>query len=429
MKVLEFVRHSALLSLLAIAAIVVALQVPIHMIVGLVDERRATRDEAVTSVTQGWGAPQTLIAPILAVPYAERGAIRHAYFLPETLRIDGDIDTQRRSRGIFSARLYSAALRISGTFSPPDFSSWTVDPADIQWSKAALLVGLSDPKALRSPVKTTWDGRPLDFASGIPGGEPFKTGIHAPVAVPNQSAPHEFSIEIGLGGVDSLQFVPMGSSTIVSLKSSWPDPSFIGTQLPAAREVTPRGFAASWQILSLTRNFPNRWLQGAVPDGALAESAFGVNFMAAVDTYKMAERSIKYQMLFFVLTFTVFYAFEFFTGLRLHVVQYLLVGAALCLFYLLLLSLSEHASFPWAYLAAAVGVVALIGGYSWAVLRTGGRAGIVAAMLAGLYAFLYTLLQLSDYALLGGSIALFIILGLVMFATRRFDWYRLAPQG
>jgi inner membrane protein len=420
MKVLEFIRHSTLLSVLAIGAIVLALQFPIGMIVGLVDERRDTRDEAVASVTQSLGTAQTIIAAVLAVPYTHQGRVETAYFLPDSIRLDADVHTQLRSRGIFSVRLYSAALKVSGTFAHPDFASWSVQ--DIHWAKASLLVGITDPRAIRSPVDLAWNGRPLEFATGTGGDELITSGIHAPLPSLKEPGTHEFSFELGLGGVDNVQFVPMGSSTTINVKSKWPDPSFTGKQLPTNREVSPYGFKASWQVLALTRSFPTQWRKGEVRTEALTESAFGVDFMSAVDTYKMNERSTKYQVLFFVLTFAVFYAFEFFCALRLHFMQYLLVGSALCLFYLLLLSLSEHTTFPLAYLAAAAGVVAMIGGYSWAILHAGRRALVVGGMLAGLYGFLYTLLQLSDYALLGGSIALFVILAGIMYATRRLNW-------
>jgi inner membrane protein len=375
-------------------------------------------------VTQSWGSAQTLAGPFLAVPYTPHDdkaneRLKTAFFLPETLTIEGDVDTQVRTRGIFDVRLYTSKLRCSGRFAHPDFTGVA---ADVQWSRARLVVGRTEPRALRTTVKLAWDGRSIDFSTGAPANELSPSGIQAPLPLSPAGGAYDFSFELEFCGADHLQFIPVGTETNVSLKSKWPDPSFVGTYLPAAREVTGKGFSAAWKVLALGRNFPGRWIQGEAYSSQWCESKFGISFLSSVDTYQMTERTTKYQLLFFGLTFVTFYAFELLCGIRLHFMQYLLVGAALCMFYLLLLSLSEHVGFQSAYAVAALGVVGMITSYCWAILGTGMRAGIVGGMLGGLYGFLYALLQLQDYALLAGSTALFSVLGLLMFVTRRYDW-------
>jgi inner membrane protein len=211
--------------------------------------------------------------------------------------------------------------------------------------------------------------------------------------------------------------------TRVGMTSAWPDPSFIGAYLPTSREVGPKGFTARWQIPHLGRNFPQQWIESEVDAKALGTATFGVSLLSPVDAYHTIHRAVKYQLLFLFLTFVAFYLFELFSSLRIHPVQYLLVGSALCLFYLLLLSLSEHVGFARAYTIASAAVVALIAGYVRAAFGNA-RAVPIAVMLIVLYAFLFVLLHVQDYALLVGSLGLFLVLALLMYATRKVDWYQ-----
>ena len=219
---------------------------------------------------------------------------------------------------------------------------------------------------------------------------------------------------------------PLGKDSLLKVTAPWPDPSFQGKWLPTSRKIDAGGFSAQWQIPYLGRNFPQQTREFSSTDENISNSLVGVDLITPVDSYRMTERSIKYETLFLVLTFAVIWLMEVLAKLRVHVVQYLFIGAGLCLFYLLELSLSEHLGFYWAYVVATLAIVSVVSAYSYFVLQTGKRATIIGVMLTGLYAYLFTLLQEQNYSLLIGSISLFVMLSAVMFITRNIDWYKLA---
>jgi inner membrane protein len=432
----EWLRESVVLRFLFVAFLILMLQIPVSMISATVRERQMTRDSAIAEVTRTWGTYQTVVGPILRVPWVERwkdekGVTREtmhaAYFLPETLSFEGDVATEVRRRGIFDVPLYISKLTIRGKFRKPDLSAWQVNPKDILWKSATLSLGITDPKAVRELVTLDWAGKSYAFGPGVGDAEVFPAGIH--LVLPNlDAAGAEFSIPIVFGGSSSLYFAPLGVETEVKLKSSWPDPSFAGAYLPTSRTVNAQGFEAYWKVLHLGRNFPQQWKDGQYKDDQVSTSAFGVSLLSPVDSYHMTHRAEKYQLLFLLLTFMAFTLFEIFHRLRIHPLQYLLVGFALCLFYLLLLSLSEHIGFERAYAVAAFAIVAITAGYCRAILRTGRQAGVIAALLAGLYVFLFVLLNIQDYALLVGSLGLAAALSGFMYLTRKVDWYNVGKS-
>jgi inner membrane protein len=231
-----------------------------------------------------------------------------------------------------------------------------------------------------------------------------------------------FSFTLSLNGSLGTFFAPLGRGTKVTLTSNWSDPSFQGNWLPTERDVRADGFVARWSIASLGRNYPQRSNSPSPGLEEMEKSKFGVNLLIPVDVYRMSERSVKYEALFLLLTFLALWMFEVLSNRRVHSLQYLLVGAAMCLFYLLLLSVSEHVGFLRAYLLASLSVVALITAYSAAVLHGARRALVVGGVVAALYFYLYILLNNEDYALLIGSVGLFAVLATVMYLTRKIDW-------
>ena len=237
-----------------------------------------------------------------------------------------------------------------------------------------------------------------------------------------------FSFEIALNGGGYLGFLPLGGETSVRVRSSWKSPSFIGSFLPATRELSAAGFDASWKILSLARIYPQRWHAGELDAGTLLRSAFGVNLMTTVDSYMKVTRAAKYGILFLLLPFLTLFLFEVFAARRIHPLQYLFIGFSECVFYLLLLSLSEHISFWPAYIAASAASTGLITAYTCAVMKSWKRGIAILPVLATAYLFLALVLQSEDYALLVGSLGLFIILAAVMMLTRGIDWYRIGRK-
>jgi inner membrane protein len=438
---IDAIRRSQLLRVLLIAFLVLLLQIPIAMIDGLIGARRATRAEAVAEVTGAWGEAQTIMGPALAVPYVKRwveerqgqsvarSAEHHAIFLPETLRIEGRLDAEVRYRGIFEVPVYRMTATLQGRFAAPSLKERGIAPEDCRWDRAQIWVRIADARAIQNQAALTWDGREIGFLPGT-GDSGGGAGIHAPLDGAAARAGGAFSIPLTLDGSSAVTVAPFGRETTVRLGSNWPDPKFRGNWLPARREVTRAGFEADWSIPSLGRNYPQSWTTGApVQEEALQTSTFGFDLLTPVDPYRMAERSTKYESLFLLLTFLSLWLFEVLARRRIHSLQYLLVGAAMCVFYLLELSLAEHLGFGVAYLLASGAVVGLITCYCAAVLQGTGRAAIVGLIVAGLYGFLYVLLRNQDYALLVGSVGLFLVLAVVMGLTRRIDWTRVAPFG
>lgn len=434
---IDSLKRSQLLRVLLIGFLVLLLQIPIAMIYGLIGARRSTRDEAVEEVTRTWGGKQAILGPALAVPYVkrwveeakgqslERAAEEHAVFLPESLRIEGRLETEIRYRGIFKVPVYKMTATLQGRFAPPALRERGIPPEDVRWERAQVWVGIADARAIQNQAALAWEGRETGFLPGTGEFGGGASGIHAPIDGAAARAGGTFTIPLTLNGSSEVAVAPFGRETTVRLTSNWPDPKFQGNWLPARREVTASGFEAEWSIPSLGRNYPQSWTSAAPVDSdTLQGSTFGFDLLTPVDPYRMAERSAKYESLFLLFTFLSLWLFEVLAGRRIHSLQYLLVGAAMCVFYLLELSLAEHLGFGVAYLLASAAVVGLITHYCAAVLQGAGRAAIVGLIVAGLYGFLYILLRNQDYALLVGSVGLFLVLALVMTLTRKIDWNR-----
>jgi inner membrane protein len=309
----------------------------------------------------------------------------------------------------------------------PDFGSLKIDSKDVQWKDAFVTVAVSDLRGTRQGLVLDWGGsqRPLLPGSQVPG---YTTGATAPLnlTTPIGSAV-EFSIPLDVNGSGGIYFAPFGVRNHGVLKSNWASPSFRGAFLPSERSVRADGFDAAWQISYYGRDYPQSWTSRSGNDRfntrSVSDSLYGTQFLSELDSYRFVERAIKYGILFLVLVFTTFFLFEVTARQKIHPFQYLMVGAALCLFYLLLLSISEFIGFGYAYLIAAVASTLLITWYCKFFLGGGMRTLMIGAGLGGVYTFLYITLRQQDYALLMGAIALFIVLALVMYVTRKVDWY------
>ena len=419
-------RRSIGLKLASMALVAFTLVVPLLIIADYVGEREDARDEASADITQSWSDRQTLAGPFIIVPFTDtrsiredgaQSGVRYAWFLPDNLNISGSISPEIRYRSIYEVAVYTTSLEITGVFGPPDFSGWNVEPEDILWDEARMIYGVSDMRGIRQSVSLQWGDQATSFSSGI-SDEPatvIPTGISVPVAAEQG---REFSFALELDGSHTLQFVPVGKETSVNVSSSWPDPSFDGAFLPDARQITEEGFEATWHVLDLNRPYGQRWRDSSVD---LFGSAFGVSLAVPVDHYLKTRRAARYAILVIVLTLLSFFLIELRSRKHAHPFQYILIGLALCLFYLLLLSLSEHMFFDLAYLLAGVATIALIALYIRAVFKSAKLGQLTAVVLTGLYGFVFLLLQLQDSALLVGSIGLFVLLALTMYLTRNFS--------
>jgi inner membrane protein len=434
-------RTSAIARLIVMGGLAVFLLVPLIWVWTIVAERAARRNEAVRDVSATWGGPQTIAGPVLTVPYTtvwtdasgrqQRGTGR-AHFLPRQLRVDGTLDARTRTRGIFHVIVYHGTLKMDGRFARPDMSWIRPAPDSIDWQGATVSVGVSDPKGLSERVALRFAGQETPFTGGVADVGLFASGIHARLgsssAQLQEAAELPFALALAVNGTREIRFLGNADETTVDLTAGWPHPGFGGSPLPEHRR-TEGGFSARWHAPDFGRPYAARWASGDVSrDHLLAaaqESAFGVSLVQPVDIYHQAERAVKYAVLFIVLTFLVFFVWEIFSTALLHPMQYAFVGFGLFMFYLLLVSLSEHAGFDTAYLTSSIVTTALIAGYARAVLGGRARGASVLVALAALYGFLYLLLRLEDYALLAGSVGLFVVLAVVMFLTRRMDWYAL----
>ena len=422
-------HHPVVAKLTGILALAVILTLALRLVTGLLEERAARRDAAVAEITGTWGRSQQLTGPFLIVPYRDQAAsspARAAVILPESLLIDGQLDPVERHRGIYETVVYTTHLKLSGRFAPPDPASLGLPADRLAWDRAWLALGVDDLRGARSALSIRWNGQPLPLEPGARH-DLLPAGVHA--ALPPLAAgaePAEFSLELDLNGSGRLAFTPVGDRTEVRLRSPWTDPGFTGALLPTRRELGASGFEAAWQTSYYGREYPRQWTSDLASPGrdALARSAFGVELVDVVDAYRTVERATKYGLLFFVLIFAAFFLFEVLAALRLHVFHYILVGAALVLFYLALLSLSEFLSFGLSYLAAAGASTLLISLYSVSILQGGARSLVIAGALGGVYGFLFFVLRMQDYSLLAGTAALFAVLALVMYLTRKIDWHR-----
>jgi len=441
-------RNSTMLKLLGVGGLILLLLVPLLMIEGVLNDRLARRNEAVADITSSWGREQNIIGPVLVVPYLHHGTVvrsvtlpdgrvetreveettmAFAYFLPDTLEVTGDLQTQMLHRGIYDAAVFRGQINIPGKFPVPDMASLKIDPADVLWKDAAVTLAVSDLRGTREGLTLDWDGKKIQLQPGsqLPG---YTTGVTAQLGGDQSiSAPGTFSIALDLNGSSGIFFAPFGIQNVVTLKSNWPDPGFRGAFLPADRTVRPDGFEAKWKVSYYGRDYPQKWTSRSGNERfttmAVGNSLFGTQFLRVLDAYRYVERSIKYGVLFFVLVFTTFFLFEITARQKIHPLQYLMVGAALCLFYLALLSASEFIGFSLAYLIAAVAATGLVTWYCSHFLGGGVRTLMIGGGLLGVYTFLYITLRQQDYALLMGTVALFILLAIVMYVTRKVDWY------
>lgn len=424
---------------LAIGAIALLMLIPLGLVEEMVGERNGLYQGVLSEIAASWGQPQTLTGPLLVVPFIERQehqetvndaqgkpqtvtkveeVRQHALLLPETLGLQVSIDDQFRYRGIYQALVYTAGIQVEARFPRLDLSGLSDQLVRVEWARAYLAYGLSDTSAIRAVEPLKWQGQDHAMAPGSRLTGLLKQGFHVPLPdlVPDVPEP-AMTLKLTLGGSGSLHFAPLGQTSQARIQSRWPHPSFQGGVLPAQQEISEQGFTATWSIPHLARNYPQAWVLEREPQN-LAELTGGVSLFEPVFLYSRVTRAVKYGLLFVGLTFLTFVTFELTVAARLHYVQYALVGLALAMFFLTLLSLAEHIPFLMAYGAASAVVVIMITLYTGAALGRWGQAGIVGLLLVSLYSVLYALLQMEDYALLVGTALLLVALMVLMYVTR-----------
>lgn len=440
-----FEKNAALIKGFFVGFLILILLIPTFMIEALIRERQDRAKEVVAEVSSKWGNSQQLIGPILRIPYYQINKIEkvnasnnkeveltkkleYAYYLPEKLKITGNITPELRSRGIFDVTVYRSKINFEGKFEDFGAEKLNILPENMLWNEAKVLLTLSDFRGIEEEVILDWDGKKSAFNPGIQlditskeNASGYISGIYTAVPLDiNDKKSHNFKFSINLKGSESINFVPVGKTTEVVMSSNWPNPSFVGSFLPDNRSIDNKGFKASWKVLHLNRDFPQQWVSFAPQ--ALQSSSFGVNLISPNDNYQKSSRSVKYAILIIALTFLAFFFTEIVNQVKMHPFNYILVGLALVIFYTLLISISEYTQFNWAYIVATIMTLALIFWYSKSIFQNKKPATVITSVMLVLYTFIFVIIQLEDTALLIGSIGLFIILAVTMYISRKIDW-------
>lgn len=419
---------------LGIGVLALLMTIPLLQVSGLVRERQQLRKHAIAQIAQGWGGEQVLGGPVLVVPTLlqvsagdNQAAQLHAgseSLLADSMTVDVAMAVQTRNYGIYSAPVFVAMVKLRACFNAQDLAQFQHDSAAAwQAGKAELRLPVGDLRGLREVTDLRINGKPARFDSST-----SRLGPWPDVVVPIDLAalagqPIQVQIGLKLAGTEALQLLPLARSTEVTMHAPWRDPSFVGAALPSEHSIDANGFGARWHLLDLNRSYGQQWTDADDMRAALQASTFGVQLYQPVDVYQRNVRAGKYGLLFIAMTFVTFFLFEVLKRLRVHPLQYLLVGAALATFYVVLLALSEQIGFDLAYALAAAALALIVGGYATAVLRARRAGLLLGGVLALIYALLYGLIAADEYALLIGALVLLAMVALLMYLTRGVDWY------
>ncbi len=424
------INRSVSAKLATIAFLVLLLLIPGEMIQSLIREREYMNQSASEEVRSLWANEQTINGPILSIPliyeYQDKLGNRKRYtrywhMLPDRLKVNGEVNPQSLRRGIYEIVVYESSLQVEGGFTvKPDPAD--KDLSEIQWEKAIITLGISDLRGVKDELQLSINGKSYPCEPGTMIPDFIPSGVTIPYPIAENTDLLDFNFNLALQGSKNLSFTPIGNTTEVKLRSSWTSPSFNGNFLPDSRELSNDGFVANWKVLQLNRNFPSTWI-GDKHHHSVHETAFGLDLILPLDDYQKSMRSAKYAAMTIALTFLIFFLIEILNKNRIHPFQYTLVGLALCLFYILLISISEHASFNVAYGLSTVAITAMVTLYSKSIFKRTKTSVFLSLILLAVYGFVYVTLQMTDFALLLGSTGLTLTLAATMYYTRNINWY------
>jgi len=429
----DWLKESATFKLIFIGVLALLLLIPSAFIQNLVTERASRQDEMAKEVSDSWSASQIIKGPVLVIPYrkginitdtAKQAPVENLYILPDNLHIKAGLATQVLHRGIFDVAVYNTQVKVSGNFAKLNLSSLGINTNQLLLNKARFEFSVSDLKGLKSnPVIKT--NQPILNAE--PSFESvFGNGLQAPVdlsSVNDNEIPFDYMLD--LKGSEGLSFLQLGKTTDVQVNGNWNSPSFDGNHLPDERKIDTGGFSAGWRMMYYNRPFPQQWTgtqKTLDNDKKLANATFGVKLRLPVDQYQKTMRTSKYAIFIILLTFISLFLTEIIRKQPIHMFNYLLIGAAMVIYYTLLLSFSEQVGYNMAYLITSVSTIALISVFISSLLKNGRAALLFAFILAVFYAFIFVIIQLEDLALMVGSIALFIIIAVLMYFSRKINW-------
>ncbi|WP_414655598.1 cell envelope integrity protein CreD [Flavobacterium sp.] len=434
--------QSTTIKMIMVGMLTLVLLIPLAFVNDLIHERSERKKEVVNEVTQLWGKDVFFYGPIIKVPYKRytetsvldpntkktsiqlNSSVDYAYFFPEKFNNTSNIKKNTSlKRGIYNNVVYSADMKFDGNFDKLNFEKLDIAEKDIEWDKASLVVKTTNLKSIKSDLVIKLNDHVFNFESkdeqdNFYGTLETETFDYKTLAATSKL---DFSFSMKYNGSNSIKFIPIGKTTQISLNSDWDSPSFEGmfAANDATKTISKKGFHADWKILDINRSFSQQHVS-KIPN--LNEYSFGVKLIDTVDEYQQNDRASKYGFLVIGLTFLIFFLIQQINKINIHIFQYTMLGLALIMFYTLLIAITEHSSFSLAYLIASVSVIGMIVLYSVSILKTKKFPLFIGLALTAVYTFIYVIIQLENYALLVGSIGLFIILGLVMYFSRKIDW-------
>lgn len=415
--------QSSTAKMIMVGMLTFALLIPLFFVQDLISERSSRQKEVVTETTSKWGGGVYVYGPILKIPYKNpvSGKSNYAYFFPDELNNSVNVKMEKPlERGIFKSNVFSTKMNFTGSYARPNFQIRNIPETNVYWNQAKIIIRTTNLKSLKDEVKIKFDNFSLKFEPGNleenDSIEMLESATFDYNSIANSS---KFNFDISFNGSKQIKIVPIGKTTDCKMTSDWNSPNFNGNFSPTTREVTENGFKADWKILHFNRPFAQQYFE-SLPE--LSNYAFATDFITTVDEYQQNERASKYGFLVIGLTFLIFFLIQSISKINIHIFQYSMIGIALVMFYTLLISITEHSSFSFAYIIAAIAVVALISLYSISILKNKKFPTFIAISLSVLYSFIFVIIQLEDYALLVGSIGLFAILAAVMYFSRKIDW-------
>lgn len=443
-KFSQWLKTSITARMLMVGALTLVLLIPLTYVNILIEERAYRQQDVVQEINEKWGDDVVIYGPILKLPYKTytetstynektktyfkdtKTLVKYAYIFPETLDVDASVTSKSLHLGNFESAVFTSKMAIKGNYKQPNLESKGIENEAIIWEKATMLFKTTNLKGIKSEMAITINDKRYELETNFNDNnnnikqlDELETRFLDKTLL---SKTFSFNMNVIYDGSEQIQLIPVGKTTRFAMDSNWADPGFIGAYSPndETRSITKDGFNVDWKILSVNRAFSQLYLN-KVP--SLRQFAFGTKFVVLVDEYQKSERSAKYGFLVIGLTFLVFFLIQTMSKIHIHAFQYLMIGIALIMFYTLLVSISEHSNFLKAYLIACVSVIALITWYSKSILKSVKFSALIGIALTALYAFIYVIIQLENYALLVGSIGLFLILATVMFVSRKIDWH------
>lgn len=409
--------------MIMVGILTLVLIIPLALVQELIVERSQRQKEVITETTAKWGNSVYFYGPILKVPYKDpmSGANNYAYFFPETLNNKTEVTMVKPlERSIYKSNVFTTKMQFDGNYTNPNFASKGIPDENVYWNRAKILIRTTNLKSLKDEVKMKIGNQNLAFESVASSTndsiESLETNYFDYQSLQNEA---KFNFTISFNGSKQVKMVPIGKTTDARMTSNWNSPNFNGNFSPISRDITDKGFEANWKILHFNRPFAQSYFE-VLPE--LGKYAFAVDFITPVDEYQQSERASKYGFLVIGLTFLIFFLIQSISKINIHIFQYSMIGIALIMFYTLLISITEHSSFSFAYLVAGASVIVMISLYSISILKDKKFPMFIGASLSVLYTFIYVIIQLEDYALLVGSIGLFLILAAVMYFSRKIEW-------